>query len=127
MAPIQGIQSGIAAGANAERGREAKAQPGSFSDVLEKALGEEGIKLSRHARQRIEGRRIQMDEHDVRSISEAMSRLKGKGGRISLLFMGNTALVTNVSNRTVITALDRYGESDQLFTQIDSAAVIHRG
>lgn len=100
---------------------------GQFTEVFEKALGREGIKLTRHARQRIEGRHIRMDETDVESISNAMSKLKGKGGKISLLFMGDTALVTNVNNRTVITALDRYGESDQVFTQIDSAAVIRRG
>lgn len=127
MTVLPGIHAGIAAGATGAPKGNAPATERQFSDVLEGALGREGITLSRHARQRIEGRHIHMDETDVRSISDAMSRLKGKGGKISLLLMGDTALVTNVNNRSVITALDRYGQHDRVFTKIDSAAVIRRG
>ena len=98
----------------------------AFGDALTRALEREGVRFSRHAIERLERRRIRMTESDIARIGRAMHELRGRGGRISLLLMGNTTLVTNVDQRTVITALDRYGEQNRVFTQIDSAAVIDR-
>lgn len=97
-----------------------------FGDAFARALEREGVRFSRHALERLQRRHIRMTEGDVTRIAEAMRELRGRGGRISLLLMGDTTLVTNVDQRTVITALDRYGEQNRVFTQIDSAAVIDR-
>lgn len=99
---------------------------GEFGDAFARALEREGVRFSRHALERLQRRHIRMTEGDVTRIAEAMRELRGRGGRISLLLMGDTTLVTNVDQRTVITALDRYGEQNRVFTQIDSAAVIDR-
>ncbi len=95
---------------------------GAFEDALANA----GVKLSKHARERMITRGIVMNEQDADSVSRAMSELKGKGGKVSLLFVGDTALVANVEKQTVITAVDRYANQEQVFTQIDSAAVVER-
>ena len=97
-----------------------------FSRALQKALDEKNIKMTNHARERILSRRIRIDEKDVSQISEVMTRLQDKGGKISLLLMGDTTLVTNVKDRTVITALDGYGDANKVFTHIDSAALLEK-
>ncbi len=97
-----------------------------FAQTLEQAFQAADVKLSKHARQRMQSRQIDLNPEDVGRISDAIDTLRGKGGKISLLLMGNTTFVTNVKNRTVITAVDRYGEADKVFTQIDSAAVVEK-
>jgi flagellar operon protein len=47
-----------------------------------------------------------------------------KGGKESLVMMGDAALVVSVKNRTVVTAMDRSQMKGNVFTNIDSAVVI---
>jgi flagellar operon protein len=47
-----------------------------------------------------------------------------KGGRESLVMMGDSALVVSVKNRTVVTALDKAQMRGNVFTNIDSAVII---
>jgi len=47
-----------------------------------------------------------------------------KGGRESLIMLGDAALVVSVRNRTVITAMDRASMQGNVFTNIDSAVII---
>jgi flagellar operon protein len=47
-----------------------------------------------------------------------------KGGRESLIMLGDAALVVSVKNRTVITAMDRGSMQGNVFTNIDSAVVL---
>ena len=47
-----------------------------------------------------------------------------KGAKQSLFLLRDVAMVVSVTNRTVITAVDRSSLKDNLFTNIDSAAVI---
>ena len=49
--------------------------------------------------------------------------LAAKGARESLVLMDGLALVVSVANRTVITAVGTDRMTDQIFTNIDSAAV----
>jgi flagellar operon protein len=123
--PIPPAAAGTNAGINPSAASERRERP-PFDAALEKAFHDADVKLSRHARERMQSRRIELKSEDVGRISQAIDTLRGKGASISLLLMGDTTLVTNVNNRTVITAIDRYGESNRVFTQIDSAAVIEK-
>jgi hypothetical protein len=40
------------------------------------------------------------------------------------MLLGGTALIVNIPNRTVVTALDGASMKDNVFTQIDSAVII---
>lgn len=60
-----------------------------------------------------------------------MERLEGavdsvarKGGKDSLVLLGDAALVVSVKNRTVVTAMDRAGMRGNVFTNIDSAVIL---
>ena len=47
-----------------------------------------------------------------------------KGARESLIYLNDIALVVSVANRKVITAMDGSSARENIFTNIDSAAII---
>ena len=59
---------------------------------------------------------------------EELSALRGsmaeKGVKDALILMKETALVVSVKNRTVITAVDEASAKENIFTNIDSAAIL---
>ena len=95
-----------------------------FSRIFEQAKEKEGVKFSKHAKERMISRDIHLSQRDMSRIAQAMDSLDKKGGKTSLVFFGNTTFVTNVESRTIITALDHKGEAQKVFTQIDSAVLV---
>lgn len=93
----------------------------SFDNVLAKEINKDGIKLSAHAQARLMERGVDLTGDRMSKIQGAMDTLASKGGKDSLVLMGSTALIVNVPNRTVITAMD----AGSVFTNIDSAVVIN--
>ncbi len=97
----------------------------SFQDLLEKTqVREEGLVFSAHARERLESRRIRLQEGDLDKLSRAMEKAGQKGARSALLLYGTLAMITSVPNRTIITAVDTAGAGAQVFTNIDSAVIV---
>ncbi|HPO14029.1 MAG TPA: TIGR02530 family flagellar biosynthesis protein [Candidatus Hydrogenedentes bacterium] len=96
-----------------------------FALVLEQTLRQKsGIRFSAHARQRLESRGIELSEEEMKGIGKAMDQASAKGARESLFLLGRVALVVNVPNRTVITALPNQEAENSVFTNIDSAVVV---
>ena len=60
----------------------------------------------------------------MKNLAGAVDSVAQKGGKDSLIMMGNAALVVSVKNRTVVTAMDRRGMQGNVFTNIDSAVVL---
>ena len=52
-----------------------------------------------------------------------MVKLAEKGGRESLVIMGDLALIVSVTNKTVITAINGENIRNNVFTNIDSAVI----
>ena len=75
----------------------------SFADILQKASRK--VSFSNHALQRLE-------------------KMAQKGARESLIYMNDMAFVVSVANRTVITAMDGKSARENIFTNIDSAAIL---
>ncbi len=97
----------------------------SFQDLLEKTrAGKENLVFSAHARERLESRRILLQEGDLEKLSRAMEKAGQKGARSALLLYGSLAMVASVPNRTVITAVVMAGTGEQIFTGIDSAVIV---
>jgi flagellar operon protein len=82
------------------------------------------VSLSRHAARRLESRGIELGDHDLTRISEAMDQLDAKGARESLLLMDEHAFIVGVPKRVVITALTRDEAMGNIFTGIDSTLVL---
>lgn len=104
-------------------------QQPSFAEALRqaKALPEQtqgqALKFSAHAQTRIQSRQIPWGPAETARLEGAVQRAAGKGARESLVLLDQTALVVSVSNRTVITVVDRDQLKQNVFTNIDSAVI----
>jgi flagellar operon protein len=97
-----------------------------FRDVLREAVVPAGqpLKFSAHAIQRLQSRNIQLSSDDVTRMNQMADKAAAKGAKQSLFMMGDTGLVVSIKNRVVITAVDQDSMKDNVFTNIDSAAII---
>lgn len=95
-----------------------------FARVLDQKLPTEGVKFSQHAQDRLKARNITFSAADLASLEGAVNSVAQKGGKESLVMMGDSALVVSVKNRTVVTALDKSQMRGNVFTNIDSAVII---
>jgi flagellar operon protein len=97
---------------------------GSFAGVLESRINESKVKFSSHAQERLKERGIKLGDKELEKLEGAVSSVAAKGGNDSLIMVGDAALLVSVKNRTVITAFDRNNLEGNVFTRIDSAAVV---
>ena len=97
-----------------------------FRDVLRDAVAPAGqpLKFSAHALQRLQSRNIQLTPDDVNRMNAMADKAAAKGAKQSLFMMGDVAMVVSIKNRVVITAVDQQSMKENVFTNIDSAAVI---
>ncbi len=119
VAPAQPVAPAQAARANRA------AAPG-FDSLLSSKLGADApapVKWSAHAVQRLQQRQLAVTPEMQNRLEGAVDKLAAKGGRESIVMMDDMAFVVSVTNRTVITAVDQNGMKDQVFTNIDSAAI----
>jgi flagellar operon protein len=100
----------------------------SFRDVLRSTTSapatSQPLKFSAHAQQRLESRNIKLSSDDVAKMNAMAEKAAAKGAKQSLFMMRDTAMVVSITNRTVITAVDQNSMKDNVFTNIDSAAII---
>ncbi len=94
-----------------------------FAGLLDAKLNDSRVKFSGHALERLKERGISLGETELTKLEGAVSSVAAKGGKESLIMVGDAALVVSVKNRTVITAFDRNNLDGNVFTRIDSAAV----
>jgi flagellar operon protein len=98
---------------------------GSFRDVLRTtAPAATPLKFSAHAQARLESRNIRLSSEDLAKMDAMADKAAAKGAKQSLFMMRDTAMVVSITNRTVITAVDQNSMKENVFTNIDSAAII---
>jgi len=101
------------------------ATPGTgFRDVLQSTTATGGLKFSAHAMQRLASRNITLTQDDVNRMNAMADKAAAKGAKQSLFMMNDVAMVVSIKNRTVITAVDADSMKENVFTNIDSAAII---
>ena len=64
-----------------------------------------------------------MDSAGVARLEQAVDRAGQKGARDSLVLMDDLALLVNVRNRVVVTAVPQSSAKDNVFTNIDSVVI----
>lgn len=94
----------------------------TFADVL--TASERRVNFSRHAVRRLEEREIALSPQELDRLDGMVDRMAEKGARQALILMNDTAFVLAVPKRTVITVLDGEHAKDNIFTNIDSAAIL---
>jgi flagellar operon protein len=126
-APVQrvGDVPGTTAPSGAPAGRTRPGAGGrSFAAVLaEQGRAQQALHFSAHALDRVRRRDISMDAATLARLESGTARVAAKGGREALILVDDTAYVVSVRNSTVITAVGRDQMKDQVFTNIDSAAI----
>ncbi len=128
-------QSGISPSDRLQKSQQG--EKGEFDQVFEKTLRETTdsqpgdlsqvkapLKFSAHATQRLRDRKITLDANTMSKINQAVDKAEAKGVEDTLVLTADAALIVNVKNRTVITALDRNSVSGNVFTNIDGAVLI---
>jgi len=83
----------------------------------------EGLTFSRHLNERINRRKIDLGGEKMTRLSSAVNRAADKGARDSVVLLDDLAVLVNVSNRTVLTAIETDKMRDGVFTNIDSVVV----
>jgi flagellar operon protein len=97
----------------------------SFKEVFESELNKvNGVKISGHAMERLKRRNIELDDGDIKKLSEAIDKAESKGARESLLLYKDIAFTASIRNKTIITAVDGQSAKDNVFTNIDSAVIV---
>lgn len=97
----------------------------TFDDILnEKVNKKSGFVISNHAACRLKERSINFNENDMKNINEGINKAEAKGCKQALILYRNTALVTSIKNRTIITAVDSQDSKENVFTNIDSAVIL---
>ena len=118
---------------------KADGKPGEFDQVFDKELkgkidpAKSGtdlnqvrnpLKFSAHASQRLSDRKITLDAATMTKINEAVDKADAKGVEDTLVLTKDAALIVNVKNRTVVTAMDRGQLNGNVFTNIDGAVIV---
>lgn len=90
----------------------------SFNDIFTQEL--EKVKFSSHALKRLESRNIQFSDSEMNKINSAIEKAELKGAKDSVVLMEDTALIVNIPNKTVVTAMQVKNGGEDIFTNIDS-------
>ena len=100
------------------------AEKTSFQEILNKEISKgEGVKFSKHAELRLALRNISLSKEQTQRLENAVDKASAKGVKDTLVMLDNVALVVNVPNRTVVTAVNGNELKDNVFTNIDGAVI----
>ncbi len=92
-----------------------------FNEVLSKqAELQNKVVFSKHANMRINARNINLTNDQMERLEEGVSKARNKGINDSLVLLDDLALVVNVKNNTVVTAVEN---NNKVFTNIDGAVI----
>jgi len=123
--------------------RKPEGAPGEFDQALDRAIQKPGtglrteplgpgaldqlkapLKFSAHASQRLRERKIELDPATLAKVVDAVDKADAKGIDDTLVLTKDVALIVNVKNRTVITAMDKTQMTGNVFTNIDGAVIV---
>jgi flagellar operon protein len=93
----------------------------SFREALQSAAA--GVQLSSHARKRVDRRDLALDPARMQRLDSAITRAAEKGSRNSVVMLDGLAVVVDVRQRTVVTALNAQQGKERVFTNIDSVVI----
>lgn len=102
---------------------EGKDSP-SFSEILKTEISKDNMKFSAHAVKRMEERSIYLSDKEIGALNNAVKKASEKGIKDSLVVMKDVALIVNIPNKTVITAIEGSSLKENVFTNIDGAVFV---
>ncbi len=110
-----------------EQKRSGRVQNGqaNFNDILNQKVAEQSkLKFSAHAVKRMDQRDMHPSQIELERLNHGFEMARAKGAQSSLILVDEMAYVVSVKNETVITALDRDAAQGNVFSNIDSVAIV---
>ena len=96
-----------------------------FGEILEKTMAaNHEIYFSAHAIRRIEERQLGLSPEIVSRLNNGVQKVEEKGAKNSLILVDDTAYIVSVKNKTVVTAIGKNEEDRNVFTNVDSVAIV---
>lgn|SRR5690625_179183 len=92
-----------------------------FDEVLADA---QDVKISKHAKARMENRNIHIDETTWSKLCDKMIEAKQKGITDAVVVTDDASFVVSTKNNTIITALSQEETTDQIFTNINGTIIL---
>ncbi|WP_096635490.1 TIGR02530 family flagellar biosynthesis protein [Clostridium cochlearium] len=97
----------------------------TFDEVFKKQVNkEDSFVLSNHAHERLRQRNIVLNPQDMKKVNEGINMGEKKGCKEIVILYKDIALVTNIKNRTVITAMAKDESQGNVFTNIDGMVIL---
>ena len=100
----------------------------SFDQVLKEKFSEgsktQELKFSKHAAQRLQDRNITLTKDQMARLEQGAMRSEEKGIKESLVVMDDYAFIVNTKNNTVVTAMQKDHEGENIYTNIDGAVFV---
>ncbi|MFC3882568.1 TIGR02530 family flagellar biosynthesis protein [Bacillus songklensis] len=96
----------------------------SFKDQFCSEMQKTELKISKHARERMNERDIQIGDNEWNELEEKVMEARKKGVNDSLVLMKDVALIVSAKNNTIVTAMNRDETKSQIFTNINGTIVI---
>lgn len=119
--PIQPIIRDVNASQPVNAAQTAAASS-DFRQLMENAISQKKeLQFSKHANMRLNSRDIVLDDAQMARLEEGVTRAQSKGIRDSLVLIDNIALVVNIQNKVVVTAING---QEQTITNIDGAVIV---
>ncbi|RLB57454.1 MAG: flagellar biosynthesis protein [Deltaproteobacteria bacterium] len=98
---------------------------GGFAEALQQACRrQERVRLSAHARQRLQDHRLAVDGAMRRKLDRALDLARAKGIRQTLVVTAEARWILSVPQQTVITVLPQDGGEAGVFSNIDGAILL---
>ena len=89
----------------------------NFKEILDNK-----IIFSKHANTRLSSRELNLSPEQMQRLESGVIKAKLKGINESLVLVDDVALVVNIKNKMVITAIGK--DNENIFTNIDGAVIV---
>ena len=96
-----------------------------FEQLLQEQLQrKEEIQFSKHARERIDQRGIEMTPSLIQDLNNAVAKAKEKGAKDVVVIGPKEVFIVNIPNNIVVTTISGSEMKNNIFTKIDSAVIL---
>ncbi len=96
-----------------------------FGTLLKEQLHKNSpVEFSKHAKERVEQRGIQITPTLLEDLNNAISKARDKGAKDVVIIDAKQAFIVNVPNNIVVTTISGEEMKENVFTNIDSAVII---
>lgn len=96
-----------------------------FSSILNEKLEKSNLlQFSKHSKERIEQRGIEITDTLIKQLNTAADVARTKGAKDVVMIGSDAAFIVNIPNNVIITAMNGNEMKNNIFTNIDSAVLL---